>query len=83
MPRHFRSSEDDLRSFGTLIARKRMQRGLTSKELSARVGISLTSLSRIENGNREPRFEIVRRLHKELEIAENILKYLNGGTFNN
>ena len=59
-----------------------MQKGLSSEELSIRLGISQSSLSRIENGNREPRFEIIRRLHCQLDIAEDILHYLDGGNFN-
>lgn len=59
-----------------------MQKGLSSDELSRMLGISQSSLSRIENGGREPRFEIVRRLHKYLNIAEDVVRYLNGGNFN-
>jgi transcriptional regulator with XRE-family HTH domain len=82
MNRHHRSSDKELRSFGALVARKRIQKGITAFALAARMGISSTSLSRIENGGREPRFEIVRRLHRELDIAENVLNYLKGGNFN-
>lgn len=82
MSRHHRAPESELRSFGALIVRKRMQRGISSEELAGRIGVSQSSLSRIENGGREPRFEIVRRLHRELDIADDVLRYMNGGNFN-
>lgn len=80
--KHHRASEEDLRAFGRLIVRKRLEKGLSSEDLSVLVGISQSSLSRIENGGREPRFEIVRRLNKHLDIADNVLDYLKGGKFN-
>ncbi len=82
MSKHHRAPETELRSFGALVVRKRLQRGLSSEELSKRLRISQSSLSRIENGGREPRFEIVRRLHRELDIADDVIRYLNGGNFN-
>jgi transcriptional regulator with XRE-family HTH domain len=58
-----------------------MLKGLTSKQLADLCGIGQASLSRIENGSREPRFEIVKRLHKQLDLTDNIIHYLNGGNF--
>jgi transcriptional regulator with XRE-family HTH domain len=80
--KHHRAEESALRAFGALIVRKRIMRGLSSEELADLMGISQSSLSRIENGSREPRFEIVRRLNKHLDIAESVLEYLKGGKFN-
>ena len=82
MSAHHRSPETALRSFGALILRKRIQKGYSSAELAVKLKISQSSLSRIENGNREPRFEIVRRLNHHLDIASNVMSYLRGGNFN-
>lgn len=76
-----RASDRDLRAFGALIVRKRTQRGLTSDELATRIKVSQSCLSRIENGSRETRLEIIRRLHGVLDLRESITNYLETGQF--
>lgn len=76
-----RAEDRDLRAFGALIVRKRTAKGLTSRELADKLEVSQSCLSRIENGSREPRLEIMRRLHRVLDLKTNIMNYMETGRF--
>lgn len=54
---------------------------MSSLELSQKIETSQSCLSRIENGSREPRLEIIRRLHRELDLTNELIKYMNTGSF--
>lgn len=76
-----RSEEQYRRAFGALVARKRLSQGIAASELASKIGVTASCLSRIENGSREPRLEIMRRLDGQLDIAENLTNYLKTGKF--
>ncbi len=78
-----RSEETELREFGSLVARTRIDQGKTGAELSEAIGIGESSLSRIENGNRECRLGIMRLLNVALDgaLSDPIKLYLNEGRF--
>jgi len=77
----YRTPESALRSFGALIARKRLAAGMSAQELADKVGVSPTLISKIENGQREPRLEIIKMLEKELDIACEVFSYIRTGRF--
>jgi len=54
---------------------------MSSLELSQRIETSQSCLSRIENGSREPRLEIIKRLHGVLNLSAELLKYMDTGSF--
>ena len=64
-----------------MIVRKRIEKGMTSAELADRIEVSQSCLSRIENGSREARLEILRRLNNALNIEKNLSQFLKNGTF--
>jgi transcriptional regulator with XRE-family HTH domain len=51
---------------GFEVARLRMLRGLTQKELAERVGTHQSSISRLESGEREPSLSFLRRVVEAL-----------------
>ena len=52
---------------GFQVAKLRMLRGLTQQELAARVGTHQSSISRLENGEREPILPFLRRVVAALD----------------
>lgn len=81
MSKHHRAPDAALREFGSLIVQKRQEQGKTSREMADLLGISQSCLSRIENGTREVRLEILRKLHIILNISGPIRKYIETGKF--
>lgn len=67
-------SQDELEraSIGRRLRQLRDEQGLSQEELSARTGIPQESLSRLENGRRDPRLETLRKLAAgyNLELAD-------------
>jgi transcriptional regulator with XRE-family HTH domain len=59
----------DHRAFGKALRSLRLQAGLTQEELSARVGIGVAYLSRLENGHRGARWHTVARLMRALDAT--------------
>jgi len=54
---------------------------LSTEELADAVGVSQSLISRIENGHREPRLEIIMMLNNVLNISDSIVNYLKTGEF--
>lgn len=52
---------------GFQVAKLRMLRGLTQQELAERVGTHQSSISRLENGEREPSLPFLRRVVDALD----------------
>jgi len=52
---------------GFQVAKLRMLRGLTQQELADRVGTHQSSISRLENGDREPSLPFLRRVVAALD----------------
>lgn len=44
------------------------EKGLTSKELSEKVGVSKTSISQIITENQQPRFELLKQIAEVLDV---------------
>jgi len=55
---------------GTIIKRLREQRGLSLKDLARDAGISLSEIYRIEDGQRCPRAQTLRKMAKPLGASE-------------
>ncbi len=69
MPGHESDDTQDHRAFGRALRKLRGQAGLTQEELSARVGIGVAYLSRLENGHRGARWHTVMRLLRALDVT--------------
>lgn len=75
-PEHLQSVESDDRSERAVVGGRlralREEQGFSQEELSARSGIPQESLSRLENGRRDPRLDTLRRLAAGygLELSE-------------
>ena len=53
---------------GTVIRKKRIQKGMTQELLSGFAGIARSHLSMIENGTKQPNFETVWRIALALDM---------------
>jgi transcriptional regulator with XRE-family HTH domain len=62
-------------TLGELIKAARDKSDLTVEELTARVGISERYLYRIENEGKIPKFEVLKKLIRELAIDANSIFY--------
>ena len=62
-------------TLGELIKAARDKSDLTVEELTARVGISERYLYRIENEGKIPKFEVLKKLVRELAIDANLIFY--------
>jgi transcriptional regulator with XRE-family HTH domain len=69
MPDNESRDAQDHRAFGRALRKLRGQAGLTQEELSARVGIGVAYLSRLENGHRGARWHTVMRLLQALDAT--------------
>jgi transcriptional regulator with XRE-family HTH domain len=69
MPDHKPDDAQDHRAFGRALRELRSRAGLTQEELSARVGIGVAYLSRLENGHRGARWHTVMRLLRALDAT--------------
>ncbi len=77
-----RATKAELVEFGSLVSAIRINSGMTARELSDRMGVSQSMISRIENGSREPRLDIVRKLCASLPgLSDRIICYLQTGVF--
>lgn len=63
----------DANFFSERLRRRRMELGLSGKELAARVHISRPYMSQLEKGLREPSPELLNRLADELDISVDML----------
>lgn len=72
-PDHLRliEGEDrDLRAqMGARLRRLREKSGLSQQQVSARSGVAQESLSRLENGRRDPRLETLRKLARGMDVT--------------
>ncbi len=68
-----------LRTFGSYITQKRIDLGMNAEDLAKKMKVGTSTVSRIENGEREIRLEVLFRLHKVLNIADDIATYLKTG----
>ena len=64
-----------LETLGEIIKTARDKSGLTVEELTARVEISERYLYRIENEGKVPKFEVLKKLVRELAIDANSIFY--------
>lgn len=77
--KHHRAPNTTLRVLGALVTRKRHELGLSSRALAKELGLSQSGLSRIENGDREMRLEILRKLVSVLNLWAELERYLKTG----
>lgn len=63
-------------TFGKVLKRVRIHRGLTQKELAESIKITVTYVSLLENDNRNPSLGLVLRLFKTLEFSPVLAFYL-------
>ncbi len=63
-------------SIGLAIKTVREKRSLSQTELAKRVRVTQAFLSYIEKGSREPSFELIDQISKELEVPQQVLLLL-------
>jgi len=66
---------DDLEAEYTLIEaviRKRLEKGLTQKQLAEKVGTKQSAISRLEGGNANPSFSFLEKIAKALNSSLHI-----------
>jgi DNA-binding Xre family transcriptional regulator len=68
--------DDTTQQFGENVRRARHERGWTQEDLSARTGLAVVQISRIERGKREIRLTTLIRLLDAFDVAPETL--LNG-----
>lgn len=61
------------RSFGKRLRRIRQGKGLTLKQIEAKVGVSATHISEIERGNTSPTIRALERIALALDVAPSYL----------
>ena len=61
------------RSLGKRLRRIRQERGLTLKQIEAKVGVSATHVSEIERGNTSPTIRALERIASALGVAPSYL----------
>lgn len=64
---------DILRTLGNNVKRLRKARGLTQKELAAQIGLSMTSISRIEEGKKGVSLSVLARMVSFFGVSYNSL----------
>jgi transcriptional regulator with XRE-family HTH domain len=69
---------DDTLNLGTIVRRQRNRLGLTLLELASKSGVSMSHLGRIENAQRYPSADVLRKIAKPLELDEEELFNLAG-----
>ena len=60
---------DPLEVFAANLRRARLEAGLTQEQLSARSGVDLASVGRVERATRDPGVRVIARLAKGLGVA--------------
>lgn len=79
-----RASNDSLTQFGEYLATVRQYSNISAEEMAAKMGISRSSLSRLERGNREPRLGVLMLAAAVIpRMADDFKKFLKTGTFPN
>ena len=74
----FPSKMNETLNLGTIVRRQRNRLGLSLVELAAKSGVSPSHLGRIENAQRYPSINILRKIAKPLELDEEELFNLAG-----
>ena len=72
----FRAARQELKpefEFRRKLIEARAAAGLTQHELAERIGTKQSSISRLENGDAEPSFDMLRRLAAALNVSFEIL----------
>ncbi len=65
--------DDAIQQFGENVRRARHERGWTQEDLSARTGLAVVQISRIERGKREIRLTTLVRLLDAFDVAPEVL----------
>lgn len=65
--------DDAIQKFGENVRRARHERGWTQEDLSARTGLAVVQISRIERGKREIRLTTLIRLLDAFDVAPETL----------
>jgi transcriptional regulator with XRE-family HTH domain len=65
--------EDAIQRFGENVRRARYERGWTQEDLSAKTGLAVVQISRIERGKREIRLSTLIRLLDAFEAPPEVL----------
>jgi len=68
----------DQNELGGIIKQQRLMKGLTARELSAKSGVSISYLGRMERGSRFPSGHILRKIARPLGFEESELLTLAG-----
>lgn len=56
-------------NIGERLKRYRTEKGMTQEEVAYRTGVTVTSVSRLENGDREPKFRDVEKIAEALGVT--------------
>ncbi len=65
--------DDAIQRFGENVRRARQERGWTQEDLSAKTGLAVVQISRIERGKREIRLSTLLRLLDGFDVAPDVL----------
>jgi transcriptional regulator with XRE-family HTH domain len=65
-------------NLGTIVRRQRDRLGLTLRDLAEKSGVSISHLGRIENAQRYPSTNVLRKIAKPLDLDEKELFNLAG-----
>lgn len=60
---------NEIIQIGTQIKQKRIEKGLSQKEMASYLGIPVSTYSNYENNYREPKAEIIKKIADKLEIS--------------
>jgi transcriptional regulator with XRE-family HTH domain len=69
---------NETQNLGSIVSRQRNRLGLTLLDLSKKSGVSVSHLGRIENAQRYPSTNVLRKIAKPLGLDENELFNLAG-----
>ncbi|WP_228037973.1 XRE family transcriptional regulator [Nostoc sp. LEGE 12450] len=70
--------KQESQSFGRCIWQARRKKGLSQRELAAKIGVDYTYLSKLENDHVEPSEKVIRSLAEHLSLNAEQLMYLAG-----
>jgi transcriptional regulator with XRE-family HTH domain len=68
----------ETQNLGSIVRRQRIRLGLTLKDLAAKSGVSVSHLGRIENAQRYPSPNVLRKIAEPLDLDENEIFNLAG-----
>ena len=63
----------DMKQMGAIIQQARTSRGITQATLAEKIDVSLRTIIAIENGKRNPTFEVLYKLIQELNIPADLI----------